>query len=224
VLFEYLEISEDEFLDGIEIQGDMTSLSRPDNLTAETPFYASTHEGGSVVRVVLGHGSNWAGVANPRFTIHHISRGHLINCAESTLQADGSLPVKCPWQTWGKGPHTRLLMPDIPRQTWFGFPLAHRYTFTTPSLDSGVRIHVMDLKAIAARRSNADHTSALQPMGFWKDTSFFVDNPGRETTLPARASEIHLADGHPVSSALCSEDNIIIQDVSTSIVVQGPEY
>ena len=151
MLFEYWEISEDEFLDGIEIQGDMTSLSRPDNLTAETPFYASTHEGGSVVRVILGHGSNWAGVANPRFTIHHISRGHLINCAESTLQADGSLPVKCPWETWGKGPHTRLLMPDIPRQTWFGFPLAHRYTFTTPSLDSGVRIHVMDLKAIAAK-------------------------------------------------------------------------
>lgn len=128
------------------------------------------------------------------------------------------------WEEWGPHKSRFLIPPQLHSETWVCYVHGWKYVIVEPDASKdGFAAHLHDFNQVAINRNYRDAVD--------KETSGFVDRwlyeragtvlaPGTifgdmvETTLPYRSQVLSLKDVHDHCLALCSEDHIIIVDVS----------
>lgn len=153
--------------------------------------------------------------------VHFVSRSHILRLSE--IASRSATPVVVPWESWGSGggSGTRLIVTfSMPSEVWVHHVHGEKYAFTVPDIqlrsqESGLSVVLLDFKQKALARG-AEKPCDLEALGLIPDQDVIGGFFGEEvtTSLSYRSSILHLKDAHGHCYVLCSEDNIIIVDVS----------
>lgn len=211
-IFEYPELHHGVFSSDIEIRSDPGTRSQVD---ATVPF------SGDPVDFLLTI-SLWLVVNGvPRCLIHFIPSSYLMSCIDSLAQShakDGAFF----WSDWGPG-KTRMLFPNQnPSEVWVCYISGTKFTISEPVSEGqcGYSVRLYDFNPLAlgkdAKASQSDTEAPkdinLSPTVIGSKEAFEEE---MTTCLPFRAQTLVLEDAHAHCTVLCSEDSIIVVDVST---------
>jgi len=201
VKFTYPDLDDGAFINDIDIRCDPGAFSQGDGV----PFSQSFKDFIIVVNIWL--------IAEEAFKCltHFIPSSCILeHCTASNI---------IPWTNWAPK-KTRLVFPTLhPSDIWVCYVHGTKVVIPEPVSDNknGYSLRVYDFNQLPFRRG-AQGTKVEAPSGIDKSTTVINGGAAFEgdamTRLPFSSHVIYLEDSHDHCSVLCSEDQIVVVDVS----------
>jgi len=216
IIYPYPKFLDLSFIERIDIRAEATPSSLCDTSPASTPFIYNNDDFVLVVTVIFATEE----LADPLTTIHFLSRNYLLELSAAVLLPAESTPHVCDWHIWGQGPGSRLILTaNVPSSIWVCYVFGNKFVLPdpdpAPNTDAGISAYLFDFYKTASR-IDAEDPINLPEKGVIGDQDSINDLFGEklDTPMPYRSSEVHFTDAHMHSNILCSQDNIILVDVS----------
>ena len=216
IIYPYPKFLDLSFIERIDIHAEATPSSLCETFPSSTPFIYNNDDFVLVVTIVFTAEE----LGDPLATIHFLSRNYLLELSAAVLLPAESTPHVCDWHIWGQGPGSRLILTaNIPSDIWVCYVFGNKFVLPdsdpAPNSDAGISAYLFDFYKTASR-IDAEDPINLPEKGVIGDQDSINDLFGEklDTPMPYRSSEVHFTDAHMHSNILCSQDNIILVDVS----------
>lgn len=205
-VFEYPELHPDVFISEIGIHSHPGTVSP---IHTAAPFSEDTKDFLLVVNLWLVVGGTL------RCLVHFIPASHLLSCIESP-PPPGELVFM--WPSWGLHKTRMMFTNNNPSDVWVCDVAGMKFVISERAPDGkSYSGRLYDFHQLALRREAASETDA-SVSGIELNCTVIKQKEAFDsvvsTSLPYRTVTFHLDDGHGHCAALCSEDNIVIVDVS----------